>query len=346
MPDTRLAAIAFVDLDDFADLVASDERTALALLKRFRDLADPLVAEHGGELVDATNDELMVLFDSALSALQFAMHLRLATRVGPEPLRVRAGVHLGEIWRDGARVYGNGVNVAARVKQEARGGDILVSEDVWRQVSNKLELRAREIKGSGLKNIERDLVLWRLEDEGSAASEDQAPSAEPRAGASEPDGDEASRPAARDGSDSSGKRVREALEAALLRGAEARRRDEGASERFADLGALEKLGLEVDVAADENGSARMTLRPRGETGAARRERLYALREKAVSRMVRGALAGLAFGFFAWQVNSLWLWGTAILLGFIPAVSGLGRLVEANGRIKAAEKGDSGGNLPG
>ena len=60
----------------------------------------------------------------------------------------------------------------------------------------------------------------------------------------------------------------------------------------------------------------------------------------------GALAGLAFGFFAWQVNSLWLWGTAILLGFIPAVSGLGRLVEANGQIKAAEKGDSGGNLPG
>jgi len=340
VPDTRLAAIAFVDLEGFADLVASDEKSALALLGRFRELADPLLAEHGGELVDATNDELMVMFGSALSALQYAMHLRLAARVGPDPLRVRAGIHLGEIWRDGARVYGNGVNVAARVKQEARGGEILVSEDVWRQVSNKLELRAYEIRGSGLKNIERDLVLWRVEEDGLAASDEASPAPAPEAPAG---GDPGGAVASKDGTSNSGKRVREVLEAALLRGAEARRRDEGALERLADLGALEKLGLVVDAASSEDGSVRMTLRSTGETVADRRERLHAQREKAVSRMVRGALAGLAFGFFAWQVNSLWLWGTAILLGFIPAVSGLGRLVETNGRIKAFEKKDSGRN---
>lgn len=346
MPDTRLAAIAFVDLDGFADLVASDERNALALLRRFRALADPLVVEHGGELVDATNDELMVLFDSALSALQFAMHLRLGARVGPEPLRVRAGLHLGEIWRDGGRVYGNGVNVAARVKQAARGDELLVSEDVWRQVSNKLDLRAREIKGAGLKNIERELVLWLVEDEGPATAGEASRAADTQTFATATGGAEGAPPDPADAAPAPRNRVREALEAALVRGAETRRRDEGALERLADLGALQKLGLEVDVAANEDGSARMTLRSRDETGTDRRERLYALREKAVSRMVRGVLAGLAFGFFAWQVNSLWLWGTAILLGFIPAVSGLGRLVEANGRIKASEKGDSGGKVSG
>lgn len=343
MPDTRLAAIAFVDVDGFADLVVSDERAALALLRRFRELADPLVAEHGGELVDATNDELMILFDSALSALQFAMHLRLAARVGPEPVRVRAGVHLGEIWRDGPRVYGNGVNVAARVKQAARGGDILVSEDVWRQVSNKLALRADEIRGSGLKNIERDLVLWRVRDD--ATADEPAGTVEPPASEFGSSGEPGSGLASPQGGGGSGKRVREVLEAALLRGAEARRRDESAVEGLADLGALEKLGLTVDVSSNEDGSTRMTLRSKAEAETDPRDRLRALREKAVSRMVRGALAGLAFGFFAWQVNSLWLWGTAILLGFIPAASGLGRLVETSGRLKRLDKGDPDGAAP-
>ncbi|MBN1241939.1 MAG: adenylate/guanylate cyclase domain-containing protein [Spirochaetales bacterium] len=335
MPDTRLAAIAFVDLDGFADLVGSNEKDALSRLHRFRELADPLVGEYGGELVDATNDELMVLFDSALSALQFALHLRLAARAGSGQLRVRAGIHLGEIWRDGARVYGNGVNVAARVKQEARGGDILVSEDIWRQVSNKLELRASEIKGADLKNIERDLVIWRVEAEEYAASEEPAPGSTAASSGTGNQSDEA--PDSAEGAVQSGKRVRDALEAALLRGAEARRRDESALERLADLGTLDKLGIHAELVSNEDGSARVTLRTKTETGTDRRERLHAFREKAVSRMVRGALVGLAFGFFAWQANSLWLWGTAILAGMLPAISGVRQLVEANGKLKTLDR---------
>ncbi len=171
MRTTSLAAILFVDIQGFGERLAQDERLALGLLSAWRGLADPLVAEHGGEIVDATNDELLVLFGSAVAALQCALHLRLALRArnaGAAPgeaFAARCGLHLGEIWRDESRVYGNGVNVAARVKAEASGGEILASEDFHRQVSNKLDLPSRELPLRGLKNIERPLRLFLLDPE-------------------------------------------------------------------------------------------------------------------------------------------------------------------------------------
>ena len=171
MRTTSLAAILFVDIQGFGERLARDERQALGLLSAWRGLADPLVAEHGGEIVDATNDELLVLFGSAVAALQCALHLRLALRArnaGAAPgeaFAARCGLHLGEIWRDESRVYGNGVNVAARVKAQASGGEILASEDFHRQVSNKLDLPSRELPLRGLKNIERPLRLFLLDPE-------------------------------------------------------------------------------------------------------------------------------------------------------------------------------------
>jgi class 3 adenylate cyclase len=185
---TKLASILFVEIADFAGLLERDERRALALLAAFRSVAESLAAEYEGEIVDATGEELLLVFESAVSAVQFALHLFLSAEAaakapsGAVPLVLRAGVHLGEIWRDEGRVYGNGINVAARVKEAASPGALLVSEDVERQISNKLDLELRELPGRELKNIERPLRIYeiltasrRREGPGTEASESSEP---------------------------------------------------------------------------------------------------------------------------------------------------------------------------
>lgn len=174
----RLAAILFADLEGFGALVVSDEAGALALLGHFRDFAQPIFEEHGAEIADLTNDEFLALFDSATGAVQCALHLRLAARIGERRLGLRIGIHLGDIWCEDRHVYGNGVNIAARVKQAARGGEILLSEDVWRQVANKLDIETLEIQGLTFKNIHRDLVLYRIV-EAPADTAVEAPEASP-----------------------------------------------------------------------------------------------------------------------------------------------------------------------
>ncbi len=181
----RLAAILFADLEGFGALVASDEAGALALLGHFRDFAQPIFEEHGAEIADLTNDEFLALFDSATGAVQCALHLRLAARIGERRLGLRVGIHLGDIWCEDRHVYGNGVNIAARVKQAARGGEILLSEDVWRQVANKLDIETLEIQGLTFKNINRDLVLYRIV-EAPADTAVEAPEALPSPEASPP----------------------------------------------------------------------------------------------------------------------------------------------------------------
>jgi class 3 adenylate cyclase len=175
VPSTHLAAILFADLEGFGALVERDEASALELLGRYRSLARPILEEHGAELVDITNDEFLALFDSATGAVQCALHLRLASRLGSRPFSLRIGIHLGDVWRDAGRAIGNGVNIAARVKQAASGGEVLLSEDIWRQVANKLDVEACEIRGLGLKNIERDLMLYRIVDPGEGLCAEPLP---------------------------------------------------------------------------------------------------------------------------------------------------------------------------
>jgi len=170
---TTLAAVLFVELADFSDLLSTDERAALELLASYRQTVAPIVAEHHGETVDVTGSELLVVFSSAVAAVQCGLHLckallpffALSVAGGNSPGRAgaRVGVHLGEIWRDAGKVYGNGINVAARVMQAAPPGAFFVSEDVYRQVSGKLDLAAREVGDAVLKNIDRPLVLHEID---------------------------------------------------------------------------------------------------------------------------------------------------------------------------------------
>lgn len=184
-----LAALLFTEACGFVELFDADERRALDLLGAYRSCAEPIIAEHGGELVDATGSELLAAFSSAVAAAQCAMHLGLALRLelrrAPE-LGIRAGLHVGEIWRDEKRAYGNGVNVAARVMQAAPPGAAYLSEDIFRQIETKLDLRIRPVPPLPMKNIARSLLLYEV-DWGAGFVEAAPPSARDRVAGDESD---------------------------------------------------------------------------------------------------------------------------------------------------------------
>lgn len=353
MRTTSLAAILFVDIQGFGERLAGDESLALGLLSAWRGLADPLVAEHEGEIVDATNDELLVVFGSAVAALQCALHLGLALRArnaGAAPgegFAARCGLHLGEIWRDESRVYGNGVNVAARVKAEASGGEILASEDFYRQVSNKLDLPARELPPRGLKNIERPLRLYLL---GPGAEEPvggepvgEGPAADPRPRA--PASDFQSPPVSPSPPAPPGRPERIVFSESAERperveppGSAAGRKIAAAVKsgvgRAVDAGLGERIAREVekaiaegaDISIGEEGGRRKISLSLGEgrgTGSRGRKMAEGARKLAGGAAVT---AGFLWAYFRW--DNPWLVAGAALLGFFPAMSGLKKLLSA------------------
>jgi len=363
MQPTSLAAILFVELSGFHDLLERNEGAAISLLGPWRGMADPVVAEHGGELVDATGDELLVIFPSAVAALKCAIDLREAARglpAGPEGrLEPRAGIHLGEIWRDESRVYGNGINVAARVKAEAGPGQILVSEDIWRQVSNKLDLPIRPIPERHLKNIERNLAIYEAAytEEGSETAS-APPGAAAGTGAAAPQktpsADEAT---ARDGRNQKGAAKPEPPTPPAPSG-KPTMDEQTLSERIARLAhemapppppprvsipdkeaikaavrdvvskAIEAKaeGGEIDVVSDENGTKIITGEKAEKSPAERRAKASGEISKGVTNLLVGLAAFGGFGYFYLQKPGFWLGAGAIAVGFLPALSGLRKLI--------------------
>lgn len=334
MKTTSLAAILFVELSGFQDFLAANEAAAVSLLKAWRALADPVLEAQGGELVDATNDEFLVIFTSAVSALRCAIELRsAASGLSPGlsgPLETRAGIHLGEIWRDENRVYGNGINVAARVKAEAGPGQILVSEDVWRQVSNKLDLPGRAIPERHLKNIERSLAIYEVAFEAGSATPSAAPASAPATASlprqpvppMAPAPVPPIAPLARPESKSELSEFIEAIKAI---------KREGVAIRITMEEPDGSSGTEEDEAGDggeddaEDGDILIG------TGDGS---LSATGEKASRDIAKGAgkMAGAlaVFGLFCWfylQKPSLFLAVCAGLFGLLPALSGLKRLIK-------------------
>jgi class 3 adenylate cyclase len=118
-PERRLAAIAFSDIVDYTALTGRDEARAIRARDRHRALTRPLVEQFQGEMVDATGDEMLCVFPSALLAVDYAIALQAVLRDDAD-LRLRIGVHLGDVVRREGEVIGEGVNVAARIRPLAR----------------------------------------------------------------------------------------------------------------------------------------------------------------------------------------------------------------------------------
>jgi len=164
-PRRRLVAIMFTDMVGYSALTQNDEAEALALLDEHNILVRAALATFAGREIKTVGDAFFAEFDSALVAVRCAIriqndiHARNGARAGA-PIRIRIGIHLGDVvYRDGD-VFGDGVNIAARVQATASADEIRISEDVARQIANKIDLPLVDLGPVPLKNIAQTVRVF------------------------------------------------------------------------------------------------------------------------------------------------------------------------------------------
>src|SRR5216683_1501300 len=165
----RLAAILAADVAGYSRLMGADEEGTLAALKELRrELADPKIKEHRGRIVKTTGDGLLVEFASVVDAMRCAVEVQheMAERNAGVPeerrLQFRIGINIGDIIKDGRDIYGDGVNVAARLEALAEPGGICVNRVVRDQVRDKLDFAFEDAGEQRVKNIARPLRVYRV----------------------------------------------------------------------------------------------------------------------------------------------------------------------------------------
>jgi adenylate cyclase len=181
----RLAAILAVDVVGYSRLMGADEAGTHARLKALRhDLIEPAIAAHHGRTVKLMGDGALVEFASVVDAvhcavaIQRSMAERKADRSQDGRIDLRIGVNLGDVIVEGDDIYGDGVNVAARLEQLAQPGEICVSRTVFDHVRNKVDLGFEHRGEYQVKNIAAPVVVYRvLADPESAGTVVQAPRA-------------------------------------------------------------------------------------------------------------------------------------------------------------------------
>jgi TolB-like protein/class 3 adenylate cyclase len=174
--ERRLAAILAADVAGYSRLIGADEEGTLARLKAHRrELIDRKIAEHRGRLVKTTGDGLLVEFGSVIDALRCATGLRdgMAERnadIAPDQrIEFRVGIHMGDIVAEDGDIFGDAVNIAARLEGLAQPGGICVSARVRADAVGKLDLAFEGLGAQQLKNIARPVRVYRVRAVGLAA---------------------------------------------------------------------------------------------------------------------------------------------------------------------------------
>ena len=172
MSETRkLAAILVADVVGYSRLAGADEDRTLARLRGLRsDLIDPAIAAHHGRIVKRTGDGSIVEFRSVVDAVRCAIEVQnglIERNAGVPPERrieFRVGVHLGDVVEESdGDLMGDGVNIAARLEGIAKPGAICLSEDAYRQVKSRLELKVSDLGPTQLKNIAEPVRVYSLQ---------------------------------------------------------------------------------------------------------------------------------------------------------------------------------------
>jgi TolB-like protein/class 3 adenylate cyclase/Tfp pilus assembly protein PilF len=194
--ERRLAAVVAADVADYDRLMRLyDERTLADLKNARRTLIGPAVAAHRGRIVKTVGGEMLVEFPSAVDAAQCAVEVQRGmarqNAAVPQDARIefRIGIHLGDVMIDENDIFGDGVNIAARLEKLAEPGGICVSDDAHRQIRGKVGAVFDDLGAQTLKNIAEPMRAWRIRIGGADAQEpssstpvkDIAPSSRPAA---------------------------------------------------------------------------------------------------------------------------------------------------------------------
>src|SRR5271169_2988298 len=178
----RLAAILAADVAGYSRLMGADEEGTLERLKALRrELLDPKIAEHKGRIVKTTGDGLLVEFASVVDAVrcavevQQAMPERNAGVAADSRIELRIGINLGDVIVEGDDLYGDGVNIAARIEALADAGGVFVSNTVHDHVRDRLPFLFEDLGEQQVKNIARPVRVYRIHDVGTSAKAPTAP---------------------------------------------------------------------------------------------------------------------------------------------------------------------------
>src|SRR5262249_51647352 len=144
--ERKLTAILAADVQGYSRLMGADEEGTLRVLTAYREGTDALIQQHRGRIVGTAGDSILAEFASAVDAVQCAVEIQRAltaknTELPAERrMELRIGINVGDVIVEGLQIYGDGVNIAARLEALAEGGGICIAGTVYDQIENKLPL--------------------------------------------------------------------------------------------------------------------------------------------------------------------------------------------------------------
>jgi len=178
--ERRLAAVLAADVASYSRLMGANEEGTLARLKAVRKaLVDPTIISHRGRIVKTTGDGMLVEFASAVDAVRSSLEVQRgmaaqnATLPKDQRMEFRIGIHVGDIIIDDNDIFGDGVNIAARLEGIAEPGGVCISNDTYRQIRGKVEIGWDDLGPQTLKNIAEPMQAWRVQLRGQAVAKPQ-----------------------------------------------------------------------------------------------------------------------------------------------------------------------------
>src|SRR5216684_4300985 len=164
----RLAAILAADIAGYSRLMGEDEDATVRDLKGHQAVTLPLIERYGGRVIDTAGDGILAEFPSVIGATECAIEIQavMAARNAdvPEPrrMRFRIGINLGDVIHDETRIYGDGINIAARLENIAEPGGVCISRQVFDQVNRSVKAEFQPLGPQNLKNIAQPVDVFAL----------------------------------------------------------------------------------------------------------------------------------------------------------------------------------------
>jgi len=166
----QLAAIMFTDIVGYTALMGEDEASAFQLLQKNRQVQKPLIEKHVGKWLKEMGDGVLASFQTVSDAVYCAIEIQLACKKDPD-LKLRIGIHLGEVIVEDGDVFGDGVNIASRLEPLAPTGSIYVSESVYLNIQNKGGIKAEFVREEKLKNVRFPVRIYEVAIENEKAEQ-------------------------------------------------------------------------------------------------------------------------------------------------------------------------------
>ena len=156
----KLCAIMFTDMKGYSKEMGRDEEKTLKKVWRYEKAMKHIIREHDGRIVKTIGDAIMGDFDSAVNAVNAALEIQSLLK--KEDIKIRIGIHLGDVIHKAGDIFGEGVNIASRIESICVPGEIYVSEDIYNQVRGKIKAGFENLGSRPLKNIESPPRVYRV----------------------------------------------------------------------------------------------------------------------------------------------------------------------------------------